>query len=249
ADPGAGMGVAAGDYDGDGRSDLFVTNAREQSHGMFRSNPPDENDPSYTDARVEAGADLGGATGWGVSWADLDLDTDLDLFLVNGAIPVTDLRADGQPLELLGNRAEEGGSGLFEDLTASTGLDQVGPLLARGSAAADYDNDGDLDVAIGEIGRPLVLLENTVGGRNWLTVELDGFHPGAEVAVVLPDGRTLRQELRSGGSYLSSEDPRAHFGLGAARRVRDLVVRWPGGEETRLGPFDANQLVAVEGPE
>jgi len=248
ADPGAGMGVAAGDYDGDGRSDLFVTNARDQAHGMFRSNPPDENDPSYSDARAEAGPDLGDATGWGVSWADLDLDTDLDLFLVNGAIPVTDLRADAQPLQVLGNLADEGSPGLFEDLSAPTGVRAIGPLLARGSAAADYDNDGDLDVAVAEIGRPLVLLENTVGGRNWLAVELDGFHPGAEVAVVLPDGRTLRRELRSGSSYLSSEDPRAHFGLGAARRVRDVVVRWPGGEETRLGSVEANQRLAVEEP-
>jgi hypothetical protein len=162
---------------------------------------------------------------------------------------VTDLRADAQPLELLGNLAEEGSPGLFEDLSAPTGLQRIGPLLARGSAAADYDNDGDLDIAVAEIGRPLVLLENTVGGRNWLAVDLDGYHPGAEVALVLPDGRLLRHELRSGGSYLSSEDPRAHFGLGAARRVRDIVVRWPGGRETHLGPFASNQLVAVEAPE
>ena len=248
ADPGAGMGVATGDYDGDGRSDLFVTNARAQTHGMFRSNPPDENDPSYSDVRAEVGSDLGGSTGWGVSWADLDLDTDLDLFLANGAIPVTDLRADAEPLQVLGNLAGEGSPGLFEDLSAPTRVREIGPLLARGSAAADYDNDGDLDIAVAEIGRPLVLLENTVGGRNWLAVELDGFHPGAEVAIVLPDGRTLRRELRSGSSYLSSEDPRAHFGLGSARRVRDVVVRWPGGEETRLGPVEANQLLAVDAP-
>ena len=79
ADPGAGMGVSAGDYDGDGRSDLFVTNGRGQVHGVFKSNPPDENDPSYTDVRTELGPDFAGSVGWGVTWADLDLDTDLDL--------------------------------------------------------------------------------------------------------------------------------------------------------------------------
>ena len=94
ADPGAGMGVAGGDYDGDGRTDIFVTNAREQVHGVFRSKPPDENDPSYDDVRADLGVELSGSTGWGVSWADLDLDTDLDLVVVNGDVPVTDLADD-----------------------------------------------------------------------------------------------------------------------------------------------------------
>jgi hypothetical protein len=248
ADPNAGMGIAAGDYDGDGRDDLFVTNAREQVHGVFRSKPPDENNPSYEDVRADLGVDLGGSTGWGASWADLDLDTDLDLVFVNGDIPVTDLAGDRESVRALGNLTAQGRPGRFEELGSEIGLDKVGPLLARGSAVADYDNDGDLDVAISTLGGPMVLLRNDHKGGNWLEMSLVGFHPGAEVTAVLPDGRKLRREVHAGSSYLSSEDPRLHFGLGSAAEVRALVVRWPGGDETRLTGVAANQLVEVKAP-
>jgi ASPIC and UnbV/FG-GAP-like repeat len=240
ADPGAGMGVSAGDYDGDGRSDLIVTNGRGQVHGVFKSNPPDENDPSYTDVRTELGPDFAGSVGWGVTWADLDLDTDLDLFVANGDIPVTDLAADAEPLEDYMNDGSK-----FVDASAASGLDAVGDLLARGASAADYDNDGDVDVAVSQIGGPLVLLQNRVSGKHWLEVALDGFHPGALVSVVLPDGRKLQREAQAGGSYLSSEDPRCLFGLGDATEAKELVVRWPDGEETRLHDVKANQVVEV----
>jgi len=248
ADPNAGMGVAGADYDGDGRTDIFVTNAREQGHAVFRSKPPDENDPSYDDVRADLGIDLSGSTGWGTTWMDLDLDTDLDLVEVNGEIPVTDLSANRQLVHVYGNLAAQGAPGRFEDIGSLIGLDVLGPLLARGEAVADYDNDGDLDVAIGAIGGRLVLLRNEYAGGTWLEVSLDGFHPGAEVTVVLPDGRTLRREAHAGSSYLSSEDPRLHFGLGGAERVRSLVVRWPEGSETRLDDVAANQLVEVKEP-
>jgi hypothetical protein len=241
ADPGAGLGVSAGDYDGDGRSDLMVTNGRGQVHGVFKSNPPDENDPSYTDVRTELGPDFAGSVGWGVTWADLDLDTDLDLFVANGDIPVTDLAEDAEPLE---NYVSDGSK--FVDASAASGLDAVGDLLARGAAAADYDNDGDVDFAVSQIGGPLVLLQNRVSGKHWLEVALDSFHPGALVSVVLPDGRKLQREARAGGSYLSSEDPRCLFGLGDATEVKELVVRWPDGEETRLHDVEANQVVEVK---
>jgi hypothetical protein len=248
ADAGAGMGVAAGDYDGDGRADLFVSNSRGQVHAAYRSNPPDENDPSFTDVRTELGPDLSRSTGWGVQWIDLDLDSDLDLVLANGAIPVTDLVADAEPLQAYWNLAVEGEPGRFEEIGRELGLDAVGPLLARGSAAADYDNDGDVDLAVLEIGGPLVLLENRGASGNRLSVQLEGSPPGAEVAVALPSGRILRRTLHAGSSYLSSEDPRLHFGLGTAKAVRKLVIRWPGGAETRLEDIQANRLLTVEAP-
>ena len=245
ADPNAGMGIAGGDYDADGRADLFVTNARGQLHAAFRSHPPDASEPSFEDSRSDFQPALGDAlTGWGASWADFDLDTDLDLVVVNGDVPVTDLSADAQVVQLFGNDA-----GRFEDLTRAAGLDAVGSILGRGSATADYDNDGDLDVAVASIGGDLVLLENTGAGGNWLEVELEGFHPGALVTAVLPDGRELVREVRAGSSYLSSEDPRCHFGLGEAGEVSELVVHWPGGGESRLTGVEGNQLVRVEAPE
>jgi hypothetical protein len=248
ADPNAGMGVAAGDYDADGRSDLFVTNARGQVHAVYRGQPSDLVDPSFVDVRQEVGPDLGGSTGWGVSWADLDLDTDLDLVIGNGDIPVTDLTEDREPVQVMGNLTAQGETGRFEDLTEAAGLADVGPLLGRGSAAADYDNDGDLDVAINSIGGSLVLLENNGPLANWLEVRLEGFSPGAMVTAVLPDGRELVREAMAGTSYLSSEDPRCHFGLGAAGELSEVRVRWPGGEETVVTDVAANQILDVEPP-
>ena len=248
ADEGSGMGIADADFDGDGRADLFVTNSRGQVHAAYRSNPADENAPSFADVRSDLGPDLGKGTGWGVSWVDLDLDTDLDLVLVNGDVPVTDLTADAEPAQAYRNLAAEGQRGTFQEVGRQVGLGAVGPLVARGSAAADYDNDGDVDVAAVAVGGPLVLLENTGAAGAWLELALEGSPPGAEATVVLPGGRRVRRELQAGSSYLSSEDPRLHFGLGDATVVREVVVRWPGGEETRLEDVEANQLLEVDAP-
>ncbi|MFL5931607.1 MAG: FG-GAP-like repeat-containing protein [Gaiellaceae bacterium] len=250
ADPNAGMGIAAADYDGDGRNDLFVTNARRQVHAAYRSQPLAASAPSFVDTRAEFADTFDGTfTGWGVSWADLDLDTDLDLVLANGAIPVTSLKKDAEPMQLVESRAAQGVPGGFADASATVGLDTIRPTNGRGSAAADYDNDGDVDVAVNSVGGRLVLLRNSARTGNWLEVAVHGFEPGTEVTAVLPDGREIRRELQSGSSYLSSEDPRLHFGLGEARRVREVVVRVPGRAETRLDDVAANQVVDVEPPE
>jgi hypothetical protein len=205
-------------------------------------------DPAFADVRQDAGVDLGGATGWGASWADLDLDTDLDLVVVNGDIPVEDLAADAEPVQAFVNRTAEGEPGRFAEMSAELGLGDAGPLLARGSAAADYDNDGDLDIAVATVGGPLALLENEGRTGRWLEVQLDEFAPGATIAVTLAGGRVLTRAVCAGASYLSSEDPRAHFGLGDADRVDELTVRWPGGHETVLRDLAVNQLVTVASP-
>src|SRR5690606_15320078 len=122
ADPNAGMGVAGGDYDGDGAVDLFVTNARGQVHGLFHAEPASEAAPAVADVRMDSGPDLGAATGWGTSWGDLDLDTDLDLVVVNGAIPVEDLAADAEPVAAFVNLTAEGERGHFADRSGDLGL-------------------------------------------------------------------------------------------------------------------------------
>lgn len=247
ADPHAGMGVAEGDFDSDGRPDLFVTNARGQVHAAYRGQPPGTVDPSFLDVRSTLGPDLGGSTGWGATFADLDLDADLDLLYVNGAIPVTDLATDAEPVLVLRNLAVEGDAGRFEPVGAEVGLDGVGPLVARGSAAADFDNDGDIDVAINVIGGALVLLENRAEGGGWLEVVVEPFRPGTLVTVTLDDGRVFTREAASGSSYLSSEDPRLHFGLGEAAAA-DVVVTWPGGAETAIDGVAADRRLVVREP-
>jgi hypothetical protein len=240
-----GMGVAPGDFDLDGRQDVVVTNSGHQLHSVYRN----AGEPSlrFADGRDGfAPATLGiGLTGWGASWADLDLDTDLDLMLANGAVPIVDAEADRQELQLLGNLTAQGAGGQFTDLTAATGLDGIGPLLARGMAAADYDNDGDLDLAVSSVGGDLALLRSSGAGGHWLGVSVEPFAPGAVVTAELADGTRLVRELHAGSSYLSSEDPRAHFGLGAAAEVAGLSVEWPDGTVTSVEDVAADRYVTV----
>jgi hypothetical protein len=235
------MGIAAADYDGNGLTDLFVSNSRGQGHAAYRGLPS-----GFADARDDfAGAPA--LTGWGDSWVDLDLDTDLDLVLTNGDIPVASLVDAAEPIQVLENRST-GAARRFVDLGLRAGDEARLQTNGRGLAAADYDNDGDLDIAINSIGGPLILLENSASGGNWLGVRLPGFWPGARVSAVLPDGRTLVRQVQAGGSYLSSEDPRLLFGLGDAARVRALVIRYPDGTETRLDDVAVNRLVDAPGP-
>ena len=193
------MGVAAADASGDGRPDLFVTNSHRQLHGVFES---DGAGTAFADARPRfAPAFDTTLAGWGASWADLDNDGRLDLVFANGAIPVTDLTMDAEPVKVL---AEQGGE--IVDVSAGVGLAD-GPLAnGRGLAAADYDNDGDLDVAVASIGGPLVLLRNSGASGHWLEVEL-----GALRARRAGDGRAPRRaqaRARGPGRRRATSPPR-----------------------------------------
>ncbi len=237
ADRNAGMGIGDADYSGDGRLDLFVSNSRGQTHAVFRSRGT-----AFVDGRPAFATAFGtNFTGWGVSWADLNLDGRPDLALANGSIPVTNLAKDAGPIQILENLPGE-----FADATALVGLGTLPRVNGRGIAAADFDNDGHVDFAINSVGGKLMLLRSTGGSGHWLEVKLPRFAPGAIVTALLPDGRRLVREVHAGSSYLSSEDPRIHFGLGAATKVSALTIRYPGGRTTRIAKVAANQIYAVK---
>jgi ASPIC and UnbV/FG-GAP-like repeat len=245
ADSNAGMGVAAADFSGDGRTDLFVSNSRGQGHAVYTGLTPAASGSVFGDVRGKFAAAFGRTfTGWGASWIDVDLDGDLDLVLANGAIPVTSLTRNAQPIQVLENLGAAPGSALaFSDETALVGGSSLPRGVGRGLVAADFDNDGRMDIAVNTIGGRLQLLRTTGAVGHWLEVRLGAFAPGARVTAVLPDGRRLEHEVQAGSGYLSSQDPRVHFGLGDATSVSELVVRYPSGRTVVRHEVPADRVV------
>jgi hypothetical protein len=245
ADPHAGMGVAAADFNGDGRTDLFITNSRGQGHAVYTGRQPVASGSLFDDVRAGFAPAFGKTfVGWGASWVDLDLDGDLDLVLANGDIPVTSLARDAQPIQVLENMGTPPGSApQFTDGTALVGGNDLPRVVGRGLTTADFDNNGRMDIAINTIGGKLELLRPTGVVGHWLAVRLARSSPGAVVTAVLPDGRRLVRKVQAGSSYLSSEDPRLHFGLGAATRVTQLTVSYPGGRIVSRNDVPADRIV------
>ncbi len=225
ADRNAGMGIA------DQNGLLFVSNSRGQTHAVYR-----RLGSGFADIRSSFASAFGtNLTGWGDSWIDLRNDGTQQLVLANGAIPVRNLKKDAAPLQVLTRR-----DGRWVDTGILRGLRVNG----RGLAAADYDNDGRVDVVVNTIGGRLLLLHNTSPAGNWLEVQVEPFSPGAVVTATASDGREQSREVRAGSSYLSSEDPRVHFGFGAAT-VRSVSVRYPDGTVKRLEAPPTNAVVTV----
>jgi ASPIC and UnbV/FG-GAP-like repeat len=234
ADSNAGMGIASADYNGDGKPDLFVTNSRKQTHAVYASGTR----LPFRNARGQFTSVLGTFyAGWGDSWVDLNNDGKLDLVLANGAIPVTSLKRNASPIRVVAQRTD----GRFVEAGLVPGI----AVNGRGLGAADYDNDGRVDIAVNTIGGRLVLLHNTGPVAHWLEVRVAPFSPGALVTVVRSDGRRLVRQVQAGGSYLSSEDPRVHFGLGSERTPVSVLVRWPDGSRTRLAHVRVNRVLTV----
>ena len=229
----AGMGVDAGDYNGDGHLDLVVTNFSDDYNTLYENSGRG----FFTDVSHAAGIAVASFPylGWGVGLVDFDHDGFLDLFTANGHVhPAADRSGLGttylQRKQLFRNL----GTKRFEDVTGSAGGGLLLEKSSRGAAFGDYDNDGDIDVLVINMNdRPTLLRNDTTGGGHWVTIRLAGAKSnrdgvGARVRIQT-GGRTQIAEVRSGGSYLSHNDGRAHFGLGAAARVERIEIRWPSG--------------------
>jgi hypothetical protein len=215
---------------GDGRADLFVTNSRGQTNAAYASGAH-----RFVDVRKRFNLGVN-PTGWGDSWVDLRNSGQDELVVANGAIPVTNVRKDAAPVQVFARKA-----GRWVD----SGLLRGSRVNGRGLAAADYDNDGRVDIAVNTVGGKLMLLHNTSPAGNWLEVQVAPFSPGAVVTAVSSDGRRQVRAVRAGSSYLSSEDPRVHFGFGKAT-VQSVTVRFPDGTVKVVDTPPKNQILNVE---
>jgi len=244
----AGMGADAADYDGDGWLDIIKTNFSDQTAALYRNNQ----DRAFSDVTYEAG--LGGNMqflGWGTLFVDIDDDGWPDLFMANGHVyPEIDRYAMGSTFRerklLYWNRRD----GKFTDISLNAGPGITKPFNSHGVAAADFDNDGRVELLVNNSHDSPSLLKNYAQHGNWLLVKLVGTRSnrdaiGAQVRV-RTNGHQQLQEVRSGGSYISQSDFRLHFGLGSATKVDQLEIRWPSGLVEKLKDVPANQILTVK---
>ncbi len=260
-----GLGVCAADFDNDGWPDIYV--ACDSVPSRFYHNNHDgtfeeigteigcavnENGTAY-DAVYQAG--LGVNTkylGWGVGLFDFDNDGWPDIFMSNGHVfPDVDTKRLHVTFKQTKIIYKNLGNGSFVDVTSSAGPDVTQPHSSRGTAFGDFDNDGDVDVAVINMNEPPSLLRNDCRSRNnWLKVKCVGTKSnrsavGARVRVVTGKHSQMN-EVMSGSSYMSQNDFRLHFGLGQARQADLVEVRWPLGLVESFKNVDANQLLVVQ---
>jgi hypothetical protein len=247
------MGVAIGDYDGDGRNDIHITNFSDDSNVLYRN----DGNATFTDVTFQAR--LGEATipylGWGTNFFDYDHDGWLDLLVANGHVyPLVDTADWGtsyrQRLLLFRNLR-----GRFFEVGSSAGAAPNRPRATRGSATGDFDNDGDLDLLLSNVDEAPTLLRNDGANQagHWLSLRLVGDPkqncPRDAIGTVVfctAGGRRMRGEVASGRSYNSQSDLRVHFGLGAATKLERLEVRWANGKAELFSVHESDRFVTLE---
>ena len=245
----AGMGSAAGDFDGDGHLDLAKTNFIEETSNLYRNN----GDGSFDEAVHRYG--MGKKVqymGWGIGFLDVDNDSWPDLFMVNGHVyPELEKVMPNNPYKQSRLLYRNINGKQFEDISASAGPAVSARHSSRGFAYGDFDNDGDLDLFItNENETPSLLRNDTTPRRGFLSIRLIGVKSnrdgiGARVTVTA-GGRRMVQEVRSGSSFMSQNDLRLHFGLGSAKTVDKIEIRWPfrGSVET-ISSVEPNQFLTI----
>ncbi|GAC1641139.1 MAG: hypothetical protein NVS9B14_22770 [Candidatus Acidiferrum sp.] len=245
----ASMGIAVGDYLHNGLPSLAVTNFSDENANLFRN----EGKWNFNDVAYKAGTAMPSLAyvKWGTAFVDLDNDGWVDLIGVSGHVyPQVDTLPSGarykEPKVLNMNL----GDGSFCDASEQAGPALREPRVSRGLAAGDLFNDGNMDVVVEDLtGAPTILRNAGVAGRHWVSFELAGTKSnrlaiGARVKITA-GGMTQTEEIHSGGSYLSQNDLRVHFGLGAAKRIESLEIRWPSGKIETIRDLEADKFYSV----
>ena len=253
----ADMGIAIGDVDGNGLFDVFVTHLTTETHTLWRQEPRGV----FTDSTATSGltATQWRGTGFGTAMNDVDNDGDLDLILVNGRVtrllePVSNLSPSlnefwseyGERDQILLND----GNGKFVDASLENAALSKYATISRGLACGDFNNDGSIDLLVTRIGEAPSLYQNRNEALgNWLLVsakdpKLNRDAYGAEIYVIAGEKQFMRW-INPGYSYLCSNDPRAHFGLGKISKVDQIRVIWPDGISEEFEGTDANRHVRI----
>lgn len=237
----AGMGVAAGDLDGDGRIDLAVTNFYNESATFFRN----LDRGLFADETRDVGLAVPTcySLGFGIAFADFNADGRLDLAIANGH--VNDSRPNvpyAMPAQLLAGVEK----GRLVEVSQAAGPPWLVPRLGRGLCLGDLDNDGRLDLVVVSLDAPLAYFHNQGPAGRFLTLKLEGAESnrdavGARATLIDADGRRTVRHRIGGGSYLSASDSRLHFGLGDDARPVDVEINWPSGRTTTLKQLETNR--------
>ncbi len=251
--PQAGMGVSAGDFDGDGKLDIFKTNFSGDTSTLYRN----MGKMIFDDVTFTAGIGLNTRwLGWGCGWLDFDNDSWLDILLVNGHVypevgKLTTEAGYAQRKVLYQNQR----NGNFKDISEKIGGAIPEPTASRGCAFGDYDNDGDIDVVINPVNAvPDLIRCDSTTKNNWLTIKAIGTKSnrsgiGAHIKIEFEEDnkiRSLVDEVRSGGSYYSQNDLRVHFGLGSVTKVKSVEVKWLSGAVDKIENVASNQFITIK---
>jgi enediyne biosynthesis protein E4 len=238
------MGVTLGDYDHDGKLDLFVTNFADEYNTLYHADGPD----SFTDlsyANKVAAVSLP-YVGWGTDFFDYDNDGWVDLYVANGHVypQLENYRQRG----LLHRNKRDG---TFAEVAAELGGPLMEKRVGRGVAFGDIDNDGDVDMVINDLdGVPQLLRNDGGNANNFVLIKTIGIKSnrdgvGARAKVVAGDLRQIG-EVSSGGSYISQSDLRLHFGLEKRSKISLIEIRWPSGIVDKVSDVSANRMLTIK---
>ncbi len=254
-DPQGTMGANAGDYDGDGRPDLIVTDYQNQVNTLYRNLGVLHGTLQFQDVTVQTGAGTGSRplVTWGCGLVDFDNDGVAELFTAAGHLQDTIEQYDRSSTYRQRSLLLQQRGGRFVDVTAESGPALRQPRVSRGAVFGDLNNDGQLDIVLlNARSRPAVLLNDTATTNHWTLLKLVGTRSNRSavgaVARVTAGGHTWADEVRAGRGYQSADDLRLHFGLGTNPVIDRLEIRWPnGGEEVRTNLPSDRVLRVVEG--